>query len=149
MDGYVGHLVNTSTRKKNKFNYFRHAFEAFAKFKPVHATITYDGQTIEENKVWFASVMNGSYFGGGMKIAPKAKREIDTLYLVVVKNIPKWLLILIFPTIYLGWHVIFKRFVDIYVCKEVSIHMEHPTYMQIDGDVEYPISDIAVKTFDL
>lgn len=109
LDGFIGHLVNTSKYKKSKINYFRHAFEGFAKFKPIGAEITVNGMTWREEKLWFASIMNGAYYGGGMKIAPKAHRNVKELYLVVVKRVPKWMLMLIFPTIYLGWHVIFKK----------------------------------------
>lgn len=147
LDGYVGYLVNNSRFKKNKLNYFRHAFEAFAKFKPVGANITVDGKSWYEKKVWFASVMHSAYFGGGMKIAPKAKRSQAELDVVIVKKIPKWLLILIFPTIYLGWHVMFKRYVTIIKGQEVTISFDTPTYLQIDGDVEYPIDKI--KAFSM
>ena len=148
LDGMIGYLVNHSKYKKNKLNYFRHAFEGFAKFKPVSATIKVDDHTFSEHKIWFASMMNSAYFGGGMKIAPKASRVEKDLHLVVVKDIPKWLLILIFPTIYLGWHTIFKKYVTIIRGHEISIKFDKPTYLQIDGDVEYPIEEfkaIAAK----
>jgi diacylglycerol kinase family enzyme len=139
LDGFIGHLVNTSKYKKNKLNYFRHAFEGFVKFKPIHAKLDIDSKIVEEKKVWFASVMHSPYFGGGMKIAPKASRNERALYVVLVKKIPKWLLILIFPTIYLGWHVIFRRYVSIYRAEHVTIEFKADTYLQIDGDVIYPI----------
>ncbi|MFH0767008.1 MAG: diacylglycerol kinase family protein [Bacillota bacterium] len=148
LDGYVGHLVNTSRFKKNKLNYFRHALEGFAKFKPISAEITVDGKTWREEKVWLCSMMNGPYYGGGMKVAPHADRTQGELHLVVLKDIPKWLLILIFPTIYYGWHLMFKSFVKVYKGKEISIHFDKPTYLQIDGDVEYPITDMKVKAFE-
>lgn len=140
LDGYIGDLVNNSKYKKNKLNYFRHAFEGFIKFKPIQAKIELNDQVIEEKKVWLASVMHSPYFGGGMKIAPKASRHERSLYVVLVKKIPKWLLIFIFPTIYLGWHVIFKRYVSVYRTDHVKITFNKGTYLQIDGDVEYPIS---------
>ncbi len=145
LDGYVGHLVNTSTHKKNKFNYFRHAIEAFIKFKPLAADITVDDRSWREKKVWFVSVMHGAYFGGGMKIAPKARREEDALYLVVAKRAPKWLLFLIFPTIYLGWHVMLKPFVSFHKGSTFKITMSDPTYVQVDGDVTYPVQEIRAK----
>lgn len=147
LDGYIGHLVNTSKYKKNKLNYFRHAFEGFAKFKRIAAEITIDGKTWREEKVWLASIMNAPYYGGGMKIAPHANRDVNDIHLVVLKDIPKWLLIIIFPTIYLGWHLIFKSFVKVYKGKEVSIKFDKPTYLQIDGDVEYPIENLTVKAY--
>ena len=148
LDGFIGHLVNTSRFKKNKINYFRHAFEGFAKFKPIGAEITVNGMTWREEKLWFASIMNGAYYGGGMKIAPKAHRNVKELYLVVVKKVPKWLLMVIFPTIYLGWHVIFKKWVQIYKSTEITVKFDKPTYLQIDGDVEYPVDIITAKAYD-
>jgi diacylglycerol kinase (ATP) len=139
LDGFIGHLVNHSKFKKNKLNYFRHAFEGFAKFKPVAANIIYDGKHIREEKLWFASMMHGAYFGGGMKIAPNAKREVPNLHLVTVKNVSKIFLFLIFPTIYLGIHTWFKRWVTIYEANSIEIEFDEATYLQIDGDVEYPI----------
>lgn len=145
LDGYIGHLVNHSKYKKNKLNYFRHAFEGFAKFQPISAEITVDGKTWKQHKVWFVSVMNSAYYGGGMKIAPNAHREDDDLHVVIVKDIPKWKLILIFPTIYFGWHIKFKKYVDVIVGKDVRIAFDQPTYLQIDGDVEYPVDVFSVK----
>lgn len=143
LDGFIGHLVNTSKYKKNKLNYFRHAFEGFAKFKPISATLNVDGVEFKEPKLWFASMMNSPFFGGGMKIAPKANRNEKKLQLVMVKDVPKWVLILIFPTIYLGWHVIFKRWVKVMNADVISIVFDKPTYLQIDGDVEYPIGQFT------
>lgn len=147
LDGYIAYLVNHSHFKKNKINYFRHSFEGFVKFKPVGAKITIDGKTFHEDKLWLASIMNGSYFGGGMKIAPHANRNEEDLHLIIVKNIPKWLLILIFPTIYFGWHIRFKKFVDCYVGKKISFEMDQPIYLQIDGENEYPIQTIETEAF--
>lgn len=146
LDGYVGYLVNNSKFKKNKLNYFRHTVEAFASFKPMGATILRDGVKTYEKKVWFISVMNSPYFGGGMKIAPNADRSKDDLDVVIVKNIPKLILIFIFPLIYLGWHRIFRSYVSIEKGKNVAITFDKPTYLQIDGEVEYPIDFINVKS---
>ncbi len=145
LDGLIAYLVNHSKYKKNKINYFRHAFEGFAKFKPISGTITIDEETFKEERLWFASMMNSAYFGGGMKIAPQANRHEKDLQLVIVKNIPKWLLIIIFPTIYLGWHTIFKKYVKIYKGQNIQIQFDKPTYLQIDGDVEYPIDGFKVS----
>ena len=87
-----------------------------------------------------------------LKRRKKMKASVCPKYgsadIIVLKDIPKWLLIIIFPTIYLGWHLIFKSFVKVYKGKEVSIHFEKPTYLQIDGDVEYPITDVKIKAFE-
>ena len=146
LDGYIGYLVNMSSKKKNKLNYFKNAFKGFLKFKPIEANIQIDDQNIELKKVWLASIMHGPFFGGGMKIAPQADRLKKELHVVVVKDIPKWLLMIIFPTIYLGIHPIFKRYVTIYKAQEVSLSFKAPTYMQIDGDHEFPITSVQCHT---
>lgn len=148
LDGYVGQLVNTSKLKKNKFNYFRHTLEGFIKFRPIELEVTVDELHFKEKKVWLGSVMNGAYFGGGMKIAPKANRSDDSLQLVIIKNIPKWLLFLIFPTIYLGWHTIFRSFVNVYRGKTITLTSSEGTHMQIDGDVEYPVYEMTAHSVE-
>jgi YegS/Rv2252/BmrU family lipid kinase len=145
LDGLISDLVNNSRFKKNKFNYFRHAIEGFIKYNPVSGTITIDDKEIKENKLWFVSVMNGPYFGGGMKIAPFANRMEKDLDVVLVKNVPKLLLILIFPTIYLGWHRIFKRYITFYKAKNVKIDIDSSCYMQVDGEVYYPVQKVKAS----
>ncbi|MFP4178336.1 MAG: diacylglycerol/lipid kinase family protein, partial [Acholeplasmataceae bacterium] len=148
LDGYVAQLVNTSKFTKSKFNFFRHTLEGFIKFRPIELEITVDGRHFKEKRVWFASVMNGAYFGGGMKVAPRAKRSDDSLQLVVIRNMPKWLLFLIFPTIYLGWHTIFRSFVSIHQGKRITLKSSEGTHMQIDGDVEYPVYEMTADAVE-
>ncbi len=144
LDGYVIHLVSNSKYKKNKINYFRHAIEGFRKYKPVSGTFTIDGKAFKENKLWFISAMNAPYQGGGMNMAPHAKREENNLHFLVIKNIPKLLLFLIFPTIYFGGHLMFKKYVKIYEGKHMKLHIDRPTFMQVDGESTSEISDIEV-----
>lgn len=145
LDGFVIRLVDQSKHKKNKLNYFRCALEGFKKFKPISATITIDGKTIHEDKLWFVTALHAPYQGGGMKMAPHAKRDEKYLDLLVIKNISKFLLFLIFPTIYVGLHIKFKKFVTIYKAKKVNIKLDASTYMQIDGESKYPIDEVCIE----
>ncbi|MFU8792990.1 MAG: diacylglycerol/lipid kinase family protein [Acholeplasmataceae bacterium] len=146
VDGYVGHLINQSDKKKNQLNYFKHALKAFGVFKPMEATLTLDGKTIHEKRVWLVSVMHGAYYGGGMKVAPMAKRNEKALHVVMLKDIPKWLLIMIFPTIYLGWHPIFKRYVSFYKVDHVALSFKEDAHMQIDGEHDFPVREMICHT---
>ena len=145
LDGYVIRLVDQSKHKKNKLNYFRCAIEGFKKFKPVSATFTIDGKTYHENKLWFISALNAAYQGGGMKMAPHAKRDEDMLDLLVIKNLSKFLLFVIFPTIYIGLHIKFKKYVKVYKGKDIEVSINQDTYMQVDGESKYPIRNIKIK----
>ena len=148
LDGYIGRLVNSTKGKKNKFNYFKNTLKGFVLFKPMKMKFKVDGVDYEDEKVWLASVMNAPYFGGGMKIAPEANRYSYKLILVLVRKIPMFMLFLIFPTIYNGSHVRFKNWVKIYKGKHFELEFEKDTYMQIDGDDEYPIKKIKVDAFE-
>ncbi|NLK12141.1 MAG: hypothetical protein GX312_00925, partial [Candidatus Phytoplasma sp.] len=107
--------------------------------------ITIDGVNYNIPNAWFISVMNAPYFGGGMKVAPKAHRENKELEIIVVKKAPKIILTLIFPTIYFGWHTIFKSFVKFYKGNDIKVTLKEGQYMQVDGEDEYPVIEYEVK----
>ncbi len=145
LDGLVAYKVNKSKSEKNKSNYFKNAMVAFYQFKPVKAKITIDGESFEEKKLWFASCMYSKYFGGGMMIAPKKERTQKEIELVIVKNVPKLLLMIIFPTIYFGWHRIFKRWVKFYRGQDITVEFEEPAFLQADGEHEYPVTKYQMR----
>lgn len=145
LDGLVCDKVNHSKHRKNKRNYFRHALEAFREFKPKKAQVILDNDLeLNVNDAFFVSVMNSKFFGGGMKIAPKANRSNDDLQVVIINKIPKVLLFILIPTIYLGIHVMFKKYVSIYNAKEVLITFDSGEYLQIDGETSADIKQIRV-----
>ena len=145
LDSYVCYLVNGSIEGKTEGNYFRSAYKAFKEFKRHEIKLTIDGKEIEFKDAWFSVVANSKYFGGGMKISPKSVRDDDVLEVVVIKGIPKFWLILIFPTIYLGIHTIFKRWVKMYKGKQVIIESKIDNYVQMDGEAFYPVKRIEVR----
>lgn len=145
LDGMVCYEVNRLTKPKNRFNYMRLAFKSFIKSKKFEVDITIDGVNYNIPNAWFISVMNAPYFGGGMKVAPKAHRENKELEIIVVKKAPKIILTLIFPTIYFGWHTIFKSFVKFYKGNDIKVTLKEGQYMQVDGEDEYPVIEYEVK----
>lgn len=147
MDGYIVRLVNSTKGKKTRFNYLMNTLKGFILFKPMKMAFQIDGIDYKDDKVWLASVMNAPYFGGGMMIAPDANRNDDELTLVLVRKIPKLMLFLIFPTIYSGKHVRFKKWVKVYKGKQFKLTFEKETYMQVDGEDEYPVKEIHVDAY--
>lgn len=145
IDAYVCYLVEGSEGGKTEGNYFKSAYHAFKVSKPHNITLTIDGVETTHKKVWFSVVCNGKYFGGGMKISPKSKRLDDILEVVVVKNVGKFLLFLIFPTIYLGIHKIFRRYVKFFQGKHIIIQTDNDVHVQYDGEAYYPRNRIEVK----
>lgn len=145
IDGKVCHVVNNSKKKKNAFNYFKHAISTFVSHKPKEIKFDVDCKEYYFKKCWLAVVMNGKYAGGGMKFSPKSKREDDVIELLVIQKIPRFLLFLIFPTIYFGGHMIFKRYVKIYQGKSINLEFFEDEYLEMDGEAIYPVRKITVK----
>ncbi len=145
LDGMVCYKVNASKSLKNKANYFKNAFKSFIEAKRFDATITVDGQEMLFKKVWFASIMNSKYFGGGMKIAPTKKRGSNDLELVVVRGLPKYLLILLFPLIYVGLHRFIFGAVKFIRGREIIIETNDALYLQVDGEDHFPVSKVSAK----
>lgn len=145
VDARVCHVVNNSKKKKNAFNYFRNAISSFVSHKPKPIEVEIDGKQLSFKKCWLAVVLNSKYAGGGMRFSPKSKREDDLVELMVIERIPRFLLFIIFPTIYLGWHVIFKRYVKMYQGKEIKLSFKEDEYLQMDGESFYPVREITIK----
>lgn len=84
--------------------YFYSVIHTLITFEPPRMRVVHDGGTFE-GKVMFAVVNNLPRFGGGMRIAPDAKIDDGLLDLVIVKEVPKPVLLSIFPKVYTGKHV--------------------------------------------
>lgn len=134
VDAYVCHLVNTSTKKKSASNYFKNALKAFLTYKPSTATVTIDGVSKTYKKVWFVLAANSVFMGGGMKFSPNSKRDDDILEFMIIHRVPRFILFLIFPTIYFGKHVWFKRWVTIIPGKTMDVSYGKVSYLQKDGE---------------
>lgn len=134
VDAYVCHLVNTSTKKKSAANYFKNALKAFLTYKPSDATVTIDGVTKTYKKVWFILAANSVYMGGGMKFSPSSVRGDDLLEFLIIHRVPRFILFLIFPTIYFGKHVCFKRWVTIIQGKTMDVSYGKVSFLQKDGE---------------
>lgn len=134
VDAYVCHLVNTSTKKKSAANYFKNALKAFLTYKPSEATVTIDGVSKTYKKVWFVLAANSVYMGGGMKFSPSSIREDDLLEFMIIHRVPRFILFLIFPTIYFGKHIWFKRWVTIIQGKTMDVAYGKVSFLQKDGE---------------
>ena len=146
LDGYVGHIVEENRSKKTKLGFFKATLKGLKDFKPIQTKLKLDQKPfVNIDKTWLIAVMHSKYFGGGMKIAPQANRNHKTLEVVVVKKCPKWLLFIIFPTIYLGWQKIFKSYVSFYKASEIFIQSTQKTYAQYDGEVTAALTHLHIK----
>ena len=144
VDGDICQRVNKS-KKKSAIHYLINCIKAVFNFKRFILKVKIGEEETTYEKVWFTTVMKGKYFGGGMKVAPKQDRNTDELTLIVVHKACVFLLMLILPSIYIGLHTLFKRYVKIIKCKEVELTASTPQYMELDGDIFENITSIKVK----
>lgn len=144
LDGLVGHIIDTEHAKKTSMSYLRATLKGFVKHHPSEMCFTMDGKPLTHERVWMVSIMFGNKFGGGMLIAPQAKRD-DKLHVVIIKDCPKWLLFFIFPLIYIGKHVWFKRYVEIHQATDVIVETNMPLHGEIDGELLKDVKKLHIK----
>jgi diacylglycerol kinase family enzyme len=144
IDSLICHYVNND-KKKSKLSYFLHFFRAIIKYRRMSFEVTVDGVKHEFKNAYLVAVQNGSYFGGGMKIAPSSDISSDDYTVVVAHNLNNLLIQALFVTIYLGWHKYIKKRVTFLKGKEINIKANTSYFFQVDGEVHDEISEINIK----
>src|SRR5215210_2500552 len=145
-DGTMHHvaqgLAGTSCANEVKYLrgsliYFYSVIHTLATFKPPWMKVVYDGGVFE-GKVMFTVVNNLPRFGGGMRIAPEARIDDGLLDLVIVREIPKPVLMSIFPKVYSGRHVGHPA-VTIVRTRRAEITIDRPMTMYGGGEPVGPV----------
>lgn len=90
MGGFPGFLVGT--------------VRGLARYKPQRVRITLDGGTPRQTRIINLAIANGRYFGGGMKVAPRAEID-DGLFEVIGLEMSQLEVFGLSAAIYLGTHV--------------------------------------------
>jgi diacylglycerol kinase (ATP) len=103
------------------------------KFKPLVLEAEIDGEKKSFQHTWFITISNQQYFGGGMKISPKADSADGMLDLTVVRNLSRLKLLVVFLSVFFGKHTTFKE-VETYRVREILIRSPEPVPVQVDGD---------------
>lgn len=141
----VGNRMRETSKKKIDYTSIAIKQILFS-FRPRTAKITVDGETFEHKKVWLASAMHGRYFGGGMKVAPNQKRGSDELSLVVVHDCNKLQLMSVFPSVFKGDHLKFKKLVSVYTGKEITVEYDVPCELQLDGETVLDVTSYTARS---
>lgn len=144
LDAQVCAYVEGSEKGKTEGNYFKSALKAISKANKFEINLEIDGKATIFKDVWFVVVCNSRYFGGGMKISPRSVRLDDKLEVVVVNKVKRWMLLLIFPTIYLGIHKMFRWWVHFYSGKKIKIVSDRENYVEYDGEVELSKKELII-----
>jgi len=97
-----------------------------------------------------AAFANSSTYGGGMKIAPRAKVDDGQLDVCVVGGIDPFKLFCMFPTIYFGRHLSIRE-VAYFQATRLRVETDTPLDVYADGEyicqtpIEVSIAPLALK----
>ena len=149
IDGYCCEVGDQCKAKSDKaVNYTAIAIKgALFFYKPTTATIVIDGETYTYKKVWIAPTMKGRYYGGGMNAAPEQDRTAPDgkLSVVTLHNANRIQLLMVFPSIFKGEHVNYKKFVTVHTGYDIHVKFDRPTALQIDGETVLDVTEYKVK----
>lgn len=119
---YLGKLVYVLIFLKQLFTYKRRDL-----------IVEIDECIYRYKNAWFVTICNQSYFGGGMKIAPQASPFDGKLNIIVVHDISRLKILLLFLTVFNGSHLKIKG-VDHKIGKTINIKIDHSTPIHADGE---------------
>lgn len=92
-----------------------------------------DGEIKVFEKTYFTAVMNHPYEGGGFFFCPKAEINDGLLDVIVVEGLPKWKILLLLPTAFIGQHVRFKG-IHTFRCRKITVSAEKKLPVHADGE---------------
>lgn len=121
-------------------------------YKNRDITVLVDEEQVFSGKACIAAVGNGCFFGGGMKIAPRAKFNDGLLDVVIVKDFGKLELLINLPKVYKGTHLDHPK-VSYYQGRKVKIIPNEDIYLEMDGEtpgkgaIEFEVLPSELKLF--
>ncbi|TFD98272.1 diacylglycerol/lipid kinase family protein [Jeotgalibacillus salarius] len=139
-DAEVAFSANQSPLKKllNKLSIGKVVYVLFLVrqlmiFKPYSLEVTVHNKTFLFDKVWFATISNQPYYGGGMKIAPKADTRDGELDLTIVHGLSRIKFLFVFLSVFKGTHTKFK---EVYHLRSEKVDLKAGADVRVHADGE-------------
>lgn len=133
-DAEVGaHSSRVPSRLGGGLPYLVGTLTALAHFHPVTAEVQVDEQR-HSGLTTMVAVANGPQYGGGMRIAPDARRDDGLLDVCIVEGMSRTELLRVFPGVYAGQHVHHPK-IRMLRGREVQIRPHSPMRLHADGDL--------------
>jgi diacylglycerol kinase (ATP) len=126
----------------SKFAYLLSIFTTVFGYKSKNLNIQLDDVNIFE-KTLITAVANGKYYGGGMKVAPRAELCDGNLEICHVKEASPLKIIRLFPKLIKGIHDTIKE-VTFYKAKKIRIQCQEEISVNIDGEL-FRAKDISLE----
>ena len=117
-----------------KLVYAYAAVKLLFSFQPCDMDVEIDNhRTYHFSNVYFITGMNLPYEGGGFRFCPRADSTDGALDFIIIHNISKLKILLLFPTAYFGLHTHFKG-ITLLRGKTMKIKSEKPRTLHRDGE---------------
>ena len=133
IDGHVAERVEASARVVGPaLGYFVGALVSIASYRPQPMRLQIDGQALE-GKHLLVVAANGTHFGSGMHVAPKAKVDDGLFDIVVAGDLGRWSSLVALAKLYRGTHVN-GRDVLAFRARSLDVELERELPAQADGE---------------
>jgi diacylglycerol kinase (ATP) len=113
--------------------YLMGAITTLLQYRPMEVRVTVDGERRYEGDSTMIAVANGRYYGGGMQIAPSARRDDGLIDVCIAEGMGPLKLLGLLPQVYGGGHVRSPR-VHVLRGEHVQIEVGAPVRAHVDGD---------------
>jgi len=135
--GFDAAVVEATERLPKYFGgtipYLGGLMRALLGYRNKSISLSIDGE-VRSDRVVTVGGANGCYFGGGMRIAPRAELRDKLLDVVVVGDIGKFELLKALPTVYQGTHLSHPK-VRMEQATRISIESSESLLVHADGEL--------------
>lgn len=113
--------------------YLLGALATITRYRAIPVEIDVDGQRYT-GPITLAAIANGPQYGGGMRIAPPARRDDGLLDVCIADELSRAQLLGLLPRVYTGGHL---RHPGVHMLRgrRVVIRPQAPIFAHVDGDV--------------
>lgn len=138
LGGDVVHRLNRfPTLLGGTVAYLGSVLGSFFLYRNKRVAVTIDGKSLGEKKVCAVIVANGQSFGGGLKVAPKAKIDDGLLDILIVEDFHTLDFLITLPRLYAG-SIDRSRSRKIHYRKGKKVHITSDERVLLDVDGEQP-----------
>ena len=113
--------------------YILSLFPALLHYKAPRVKLTLDGEVIDRRRVFTSVAANGTRYGRGLQIAPRAEMDDGQLDLCFVRDVPRLKVATLFPSAYFGKHLGIKQ-VEYFRFRKMCVESEIPMDVYADGE---------------
>ena len=100
-----------------------------------------DQKPIRVRKMFFAVGMQHPKEGGGVPFCPEADPTDGKMDVCLVRNMPKWKLLLAVALVYGEKHLLFRN-ITTYQCRTMRLVATKPQWVHLDGETPYQAKEV-------